>query len=216
MLILFEVCRFFRHKKNLDGSFEQYKARLIGNGMNQQTCVDYGKTFNPVVKSVTTRTILSVALSKSWCLHQLDVKKSFLHDNLDETVYMHQPLGLRHLQFPDHILFLKKSLYGLKQALCVWYQQFIDYVATMGFSRNICNHSLFIYHNGNDMDYILLYVDDIIFTTSSDSLCEYIMSKLSYEFAMKDLGPLSYFLGISVTRHSGGIFLSEKICIKNY
>jgi hypothetical protein len=36
------------------------------------------------------------------------------------------------------------------------------------------------------------------------------MSKLDSEFAMKDLGPLSYFLGISVTRHSGGLFLSQK------
>jgi hypothetical protein len=35
------------------------------------------------------------------------------------------------------------------------------------------------------------------------------MSKLSGEFAMKDLGPLCYFLGISVTRHSYGIFLSQ-------
>lgn len=60
------------------------------------------------------------------------------------------------------------------------------------------------------MAYILLYVDDIILTTSSDSLRENIMSKLSSEFAMKDLGPLGYFLGISVTRHSGGIFLSQK------
>jgi len=53
-----------------------------------------------------------------------------------------------------------------------------------------------------DTAHILLYVDDIILTASSDTLRQIIMSKLSGEFAMKDLGPLSYFLGISVTRHS--------------
>jgi hypothetical protein len=60
------------------------------------------------------------------------------------------------------------------------------------------------------MAYILLYVDDIILTTSSDNLRKSIISLLSSEFAMKDLGPLSYFLGIAVIRHSDGLFLSQK------
>jgi hypothetical protein len=62
------------------------------------------------------------------------------------------------------------------------------------------------------MAYILLYVDDIILTTSTDDLRKSIMMLLASEFAMKDLGPLSYFLGIAVTRHTGGLFL----CQKNY
>lgn len=111
----------FRHKKNSDGSFERYKSRLVSNGANQQRGVDCGETFSPVVKPATIRTVLSVALSKSWCLHQLDVKNAFLHDNLDETVYMNQPLGFRHPQFPYHVCLLEKSLYGLKQAPRAWY-----------------------------------------------------------------------------------------------
>ena len=154
--------------------------------------------------------VLSIALSKSWCLHQLDVKNAFLHGNLDETVYMHQLLGFCDSQHPEHVCLLKKSLYGLKQAPRAWYQRFIDYVATLGFSHNICDHSLFIYHQGNDTMYILLYIDDILLTASFDALRNSIMSKLSVEFSMKDLGPLSYFLGISVTKHTSGIFLSQK------
>lgn len=200
----------FRHKKKSDGSFERYKARLVGNGANQQTGVDCGDTFSPVVKPATIRTVLSVALSKSWCLHQLDVKNAFLHGNLHETVYMHQPPGFRNSQFPDHVCLLKKSLYGLKQAPRAWYQRFTDYVATIGFSHSISDHSLFIYHHGNNIAYILLYVDDIILAASSDTLRESIMAQLSSEFSMKDLGPLSYFLGISVTRHPEGLFLSQK------
>nr|AAB36252.1 retrotransposon peptide {Ty1-copia retrotransposon element, clone Mel 77} [Vicia melanops, leaves, Peptide Transposon Partial, 76 aa] [Vicia melanops] len=76
--------------------------------------------------------------------------------NLHETVYMHQPPGFRNSEFPDHVCLLKKSLYGLKQAPRAWYQRFTDYVATMGFSHSIYDHSLFIYHHGNDMAYILL------------------------------------------------------------
>jgi len=99
--------------------------------------VDCGETFSPAVKLATIRTMLSVALSKSWYLHQLDVKNAFLHDNLDETAYMHQPPGFYHPKLPDHVGLLKKSLYGHKQALGAWYQRFTDYVATMGFSHII-------------------------------------------------------------------------------
>ncbi|GKC41824.1 uncharacterized mitochondrial protein-like protein [Tanacetum coccineum] len=71
------------------------------------------------------------------------------------------------------------------------------------------DHSLFIYKHGCDIAYILLYVDDIILTASSVSLRCSIMKYLAAEFAMKNLGPLIYFLGIDVTRTTNGLFLSQ-------
>ncbi|GKE44152.1 ribonuclease H-like domain-containing protein, partial [Tanacetum coccineum] len=61
---------------------------------------------------------------------------------------------------------------------------------------------------GPDTTYLLLYVDDIILTASSTSLMLRIISLLHAEFAMTDLGPLNYFLGISATRTTSGIFLT--------
>ncbi|GJW83541.1 ribonuclease H-like domain-containing protein, partial [Tanacetum coccineum] len=63
--------------------------------------------------------------------------------------------------------------------------------------------------DGPNTAYLLLYVDDIILTTSSTSLLQRIISLLHAEFAMTDLGPLNYFLGISATRTTSGIFLSQ-------
>nr|GEV68198.1 ribonuclease H-like domain-containing protein [Tanacetum cinerariifolium] len=63
---------------------------------------------------------------------------------------------------------------------------------------------------GIDISYLLLYVDDIVLTASSKGLLQRIIGSLHYEFAMTDLGPLNYFLGISVTRDSSGLFLSQK------
>ncbi|XP_060176220.1 uncharacterized mitochondrial protein AtMg00810-like [Lycium barbarum] len=123
---------------------------------------------------------------------------------------MHQPIGFKDPKHPHHVCFLKKSLYGLKQDPRAWFQRFADYVSIIGFSHSRSDHFLFIYCRGSDIAYILLYVDDIILTASSDALRKSIMSLLSAEFAMKDLSPLSYFLGIVVTRTSHGMFLSQK------
>ncbi|GJV67032.1 ribonuclease H-like domain-containing protein [Tanacetum coccineum] len=63
---------------------------------------------------------------------------------------------------------------------------------------------------GTDTAHLLLYVDDIVLTTSFESLLQQIIRSLHQEFAMTDLGPLNFFLGISVTRDSSGLFLSQK------
>ncbi|XP_055822143.1 uncharacterized mitochondrial protein AtMg00810-like [Solanum dulcamara] len=60
------------------------------------------------------------------------------------------------------------------------------------------------------MAYLLLYVDDIILTASSNALYRSIISLFSSKFAMKDMSQLSYFLGIAVTRHTDSLFLSQK------
>ena len=200
----------FTHKVKSNGDFERHKARLVGDGKTQQVGIDCGETFSPVVKPATIRTVLSLSLSKAWPIHQLDVKNAFLHGDLQETVYMHQPVGYRDRVHPDYVCLLRKSLYGLKQAPRAWYKRFADFVLSLGFTNSRMDNSLFIYRKGSEMAYLLLYVDDIILTASSNALRCSIMSLLSSEFAMKDLGPLNYFLGIAVTRHKGGLFLSQR------
>ncbi|XP_062224470.1 uncharacterized mitochondrial protein AtMg00810-like [Phragmites australis] len=80
---------------------------------------------------------------------------------------------------------------------------------TMGFSSTRSDSSLFVYNNGNDTSYLLLYVDDIVLTASSTALLQHIIARLRSAFAMKDLGPLSFFLSIQVSRTKGGFFLIQ-------
>ena len=91
----------FKHKFNSDGSLEWYKARWVLRGFTQRPDVDYDETFSPVVKPATVRTVLSLAVSRSWPVHQLDVKNAFLHGTLSETVYCSQPTGFVDPAQPD-------------------------------------------------------------------------------------------------------------------
>lgn len=81
----------FKHKMNYDDSFVRHKAQLVGDGVGQQTGIDCGDTFSLVVKPTTIHRVLSFALSKSLCLHQLDVKNVFLHGHLSKTIYAPTP-----------------------------------------------------------------------------------------------------------------------------
>ncbi|GJW26157.1 ribonuclease H-like domain-containing protein [Tanacetum coccineum] len=133
-----------------------------------------------------------------------------LHGSLSETVCMQQPPGFQDSQHPDHVCLLQRSLYGLKQAPRAWFQRFAAYAARVGFIHSRCDTSLFIYRRGSDTAYLLLYVDDIILTASSTAFLQSIIATLHAEFSMTDLGPLNYFLGISVTRNTSGMFLSQQ------
>ncbi|KAJ9566959.1 hypothetical protein OSB04_002925 [Centaurea solstitialis] len=177
----------FRHKFNADGSLSRYKARLVANGRSQQPGIDCDETFSPVVKPATIRTILSLAVSQHWPIHQLDVKNAFLHGHLQETVYMHQPPGFRDPRLKDHVCLLQRSLYGLKQAPRAWYHRFTQYALQIGFQHSRTDTLLFIYRSDHATAYLLLYVDDIILTASSSDCLRQIITLLSREFAMTDL-----------------------------
>ncbi|GJT36048.1 ribonuclease H-like domain-containing protein [Tanacetum coccineum] len=139
----------FKHKFNADGSLSRYKARLVANGCSQQQGIDFDETFSPVVKPATIRTVLSLAVTRDWPIHQLDVKDAFLHGQLSETVYMHQPPGFVDSAHPDY--------------------------------HSKTDTSLFVYHMGSDVAYLLLYVDDIILTASSTALLQRIITLLHKE-----------------------------------
>lgn len=81
-------------------------SRWVAHGDNQEYGIDYAETFTHVVKTLTIRLVLQIAVTRSWPIKQLDVNNSFLQGTLT-----------------DEVCRLRKALYGLKQAPCAWYQE---------------------------------------------------------------------------------------------
>jgi hypothetical protein len=200
----------YRHKLLTDGSLDRYKARWVLRGFTQRSGVDFDEIFSPVVKPATIRVVLSLALSQDWPIHQLDVKNAFLHGTLTEMVYCVHPSGFIDSSRPDFVCQLNKSLYGLKQTPRAWHNRFATHLLSLGFVESKSDTSLFTCHRGPDTAYLLLYVDDIILTASSNGFLQHIIAALEREFAMTDMGQLHHFWGISMTHCTDGLFLSQQ------
>ena len=93
----------------------------------QEYGIDFDEIFSPVVKMTTLRFMLDVVATENLELIQVDVKTTFVHGDLKEEIYMEQPKGFVASGQEHLVCRLKKSLYGLKQALQQWYKKFDDF-----------------------------------------------------------------------------------------
>jgi histone deacetylase 1/2 len=182
----------YRIKHRADGTIDRYKARLVAKGFKLRYGLDYEDTFSPVVKIATIRIVLSISVSRGWSLRQLDVKNVFLHGVLEEEVYMKQTPGFEHPDAPSYVCRLYKALYGLKQAPRAWYSRLSAKLHQLGFIPSRADTSLFLYHKSGITIFVLIYVDDIIVTSSSDAAISILLKDLNVYFAIKDLGALHY------------------------
>ncbi|XP_058201268.1 uncharacterized mitochondrial protein AtMg00810-like [Rhododendron vialii] len=139
----------------------------------------------------------------------MDISNAFLHGTLHEEVYLVQPQGFVDATRPTHVCRLHKALYGLKQAPRAWFSTFSQFLLSKGFKSSHCDSSLFVLQTSTALTALLIYVDDILLTGSDPSYIAQLVSQMHATFAMKELGTMSYFLGIAVQRTAQGYFLSQ-------
>ena len=83
----------FRNKMNEQGEFLRNKERLVCKGYSQQEGIDYEETFAPVARIEVVRLFLAYTTHKKFKVYQMDVKSTFLNEELEEEVYIEQPEG---------------------------------------------------------------------------------------------------------------------------
>jgi len=109
-------CKWVYAKKqgSLKGDTVRYKARLVAKGYALREGIDYYEVFLPVVKHSSIQILLALVAQYELELGQLDVKTAFLHGDLEEEIYMSQPMGFKTIRKENIVCKLKKSMYGLK------------------------------------------------------------------------------------------------------
>eukprot|EP00253_Pinus_taeda_P018359 PITA_18359 len=78
---------------NAEVKVEKYKARLVEKDYSEVSRIDFGDIFSPVAKVVSIRLLLSIVVAFDFKVEQRDVKTAFLHEDLEEEIYMKQPEG---------------------------------------------------------------------------------------------------------------------------
>nr|GEX42727.1 hypothetical protein [Tanacetum cinerariifolium] len=86
----------------------------------QEEGIDYNEVFAPFARIKAIRLFLAYASFKDFIVYKMDVKSAFLYGQIEEEVYVCQPLGFEDLNFLDRVYKVKKALYGLYQAPRAW------------------------------------------------------------------------------------------------
>ena len=202
----------YKVKTNSDSSIECYKARFVARGF-QRFGSDYDETFCPVVCMESLRTLIALSTQCGLELHHVDVHTAFRNGTLQEEGY--EMKGKEQL-----VCKLQKSIYGLKQSSRCWNVALESQLRKMGFTQSKFDPCIYM-SVGENTFYMSVYVDDMILAGKDEAKMKSIKEELSSRFDIKDLGKLSYFLGMSIIQNKeenkiwmGQPMYTEKILTK--
>jgi hypothetical protein len=140
----------------------------------------------------------------------LDVKSAFLNGVLDEEVYVEQPEGFEVKNAGHKIYRLRKALYGLKQAPRAWYSEIDKYLSMCKFKRSTSEATLYTrYDYEGELIIVSIYVNDIVYTGSSERMLTKFKREMMQRYEMSDLGLLHHFLGMGILQTDQGIFIHQ-------
>nr|GEU78560.1 copia protein [Tanacetum cinerariifolium] len=172
-----------KNKRDAKGIVVRNKARLVAQGYRQEEGIDYDEVFNPV--------------------------SVFLYERIDKEVYVTQPKGFVDPQHPKKVYKVVKALYGLHQAQRAWYATLYTFLLKHGYKRGTIDKTLFLKKNNKDIILVQVYIDDIIFGSTTMAWCDEFEALIKGEFQMSAMGELTFFLGLQVLQRPDGIFINQ-------
>ncbi|GJX86211.1 retrovirus-related pol polyprotein from transposon TNT 1-94 [Tanacetum coccineum] len=182
----------YRNKLDENGVVTRNKARLVAQGYNQQEGIDYDETYAPVARLESIRILLAYACALDFKLYQMDVKSAFLNGFINKEVYVAQPSGFIDFVKPNYAYRLKKALYGLKQAPKAWYDRLKAFLIKQDYSMGMVDNTLFTKSKDSNLIIVQIYVDDIIFRSTCQEMCDDFAKIMHNEFEMSMMGELNF------------------------
>ncbi|GJY03819.1 retrovirus-related pol polyprotein from transposon TNT 1-94 [Tanacetum coccineum] len=173
----------WNYKVKLDemGGILKNKARLVARGYCQEEGIDFEESFAPVDRLNSIQIFLSYDVHMNMIVYQMDVKTTFLNGILREEVYVSQPDGFVDQENLNHC----------------------------EFSKGTVDPILFIRRQGKDILLVQIYVDDIIFASTTPELCDQFSKIMCLKFKMSMMDKISFFLGLQISQSPRGIFLNQ-------
>ena len=203
-------------KRNGAGNVQRFKARLVCGGNHQIVGIDYQAIYAPTARLGHVRLALAITAKYNLLIHQMDDCMALLGVDLEEEIYMHPPQGYfrlvqtgsryyhsRSKALRNMVLRLRKSLYGLKRSLDVWYGTFKDFVISIGLEASCFNGGLFMLHNQDQdivVDAVVHYVEDLLII-ANEGLIGQIRDQMKKRFRMHDLSSVSFYLCMNIERN---------------
>uniref|UniRef100_A0A834VHF2 Retrovirus-related Pol polyprotein from transposon TNT 1-94 n=1 Tax=Sarcoptes scabiei TaxID=52283 RepID=A0A834VHF2_SARSC len=201
----------FSLKLTDDNAIKAFKARIVARGFRQKEGVDYDEIYSPVVDRSIIRLFLALASKKGWGVNHIDFGNAFLNGEIDREMYVKPPEPFYE---KGKCWKLKKSLYGLKQSPKIWNQTLSQQLLKFGLMRSSYEPCLY----WSDKLMVIVYVDDILIAFEHESELAKLLQFLSNhenQFIVKNLGPVSHFLGINITRQGNVFYLNQESYIKS-
>ncbi|GKD16714.1 retrovirus-related pol polyprotein from transposon TNT 1-94 [Tanacetum coccineum] len=144
----------------------------------------------------------------------MDVKSAFLNGFINEEVYVAQPPGFVYFEKPNHVFKLKKALYGLKQAPKAWHDRLKAFLLDHSYTMGLVDNTLFTKKKDSHIIIVQIYVDDIIFGSTCQDLCDDFSKIMNDEFEINMMGELNFFLGLQIKQFEDGIFFNQSKYVK--
>ena len=187
----------YKLKPSYNSNNIEFKARYVAKGFEQLYGIDYIDTFASVIKQLAWRLLFALALINRWLIYKVDMISAFTQSDIDNNIYIKQPIGFIDLNKPDFVFKLNKALYGLKQSARLWYNTLKEILVTkLGFIVLQTENSIFINKSLNI--YISLYIDDLaIIGPNKDTISSFIKDLKQY-FNIKELGLVKDYLGVEI------------------
>ena len=157
----------FVQKSNENNEIIRYKAQLVAQGFSESLGVDYEETYSPIMDTITSHFLISLIVSKGLDMTLMDVITTYLHESVDNDIYMKIPKGFKLPEANNTTSYsmcsikLQQSLYGLKEYGRMWYNHLKEYLLKEGYANNPICPSIFIKKLETRFAIIAVYVANL-------------------------------------------------------